>query len=617
MRRGGRWIPLAIVAIAGVLAIAFFASGAASPSTTQPTPTVVTTAAAAAASSTTQATSTTLVEVIPAATTTTVARAGSNGDPYGGFAEVGVIGSADTLNPFIERSGLGDAVGSVTWASAFVIDGGSYDLRPGVLSEIPSFENGGLVANEDRTVQVILRLDPDARWQDGQAITGNDLLFTAELLSADRRIDRDVRDLYAIVSSPEAAADTFTFTVTEPTIDYLRLFDVILPRHQMEGTDLFSDWSDRVWLSAGPFIAGTIQEDGSVVLRRNAQYRGMDGQGRDLPYLDGLVVRPYSATIEVFTALNEKLLSVGDMAGDYGLAAGRADLLVSSAEGEEWEHVGFQFGSGRFAANPRSMVSSGAFRDLVAIVVGDDELVFEIGGLSLYPASSTVGSSWPRAAAPDRPPVEEPTLDAIAAELDRDFVEQPPRVVYATTSALDRSQMAGIALRELSARGVAVEPQLQDPGLFFRDSVIEGSFEVAEWAWTVTPGPLGAVHDVQSWFGTSPNRDGLDFYRWSSNAESETLLSEIAALDTFMDLDQLQVALQSIDGQLLDLVVVVPLWQTSAGSAFDPQRIEGYAHPRFGVPITWNAQQWLVPGGCGDLPDGQVCGGPVQPDAAG
>ncbi len=555
---------------------------------------------------------------IAGATTTTTLRSTSGGaDPYGGVATVGVIGPATTLNPFIERSGLGDAIGAVTWASAFVLDGATYDFKPGVLSELPSFENGGLTANEDGSVTVSLRLSPEARWQDGQPITGHDLAFTAALLAEDRRVDRDLRELYAMVSAPEASDDMLRFTVIEPSVDYLNLFQVILPRHQVEGTDLFGDWNDRIWLSAGPFIPGTIQPDGSVALRRNPQYRGVDDQGRNLPYLDGLLVVPYLGEVDVLTGLTEKVLSVGDLGGDYQTAANRTDLLVSFAPGEEWEHVGFQFGSGRFSANPRSMVSSGAFRDLVAAVVGDDELVSEIGGTGLYPTSSIVGSSWPRAAAPDQPAIVEPSLDVVAAELDRNFDEQPPTVVYATTVALDRSQMAGIALRELAARGVAVEPQLQDPGLFFRDAVIEGSFEVAEWAWTLTPGPVGAARDLQSWFGTAPSRDGLDFYRWSSNTESESLLDEIAGLDAIMDLSELQTALQSIDGQLLDLVVVVPLWQTSSGAAYDPARIGGYDHPRFGVPITWNADRWLIPGGCADLQPGVPCGGPIQPDDAG
>lgn len=610
MRRGGRWIPFVVAAVAGAIAISFFVSGTDNPlvsagaTTTAPT-------LAQFAPPTTEAVAPTPVDtttVVPTTSTTLGAAAG----PYGGVATVGVLGSATTLNPFIERSGLGNAIGAMTWASAFVLDGATYDLKPGVLAEIPSFENGGLAQNDDGSVTVALRLSPDARWQDGQPITGHDLAFTAALLADDRRVDRDLRELYAMVGAPEASADTLKFTVVDPSIDYLGLFEVILPQHQVEGTDLFDDWDDRIWLSAGPFIAGSIQADGSVGLRHNPQYRGVDDQGRTLPYLAGLVMVPYLVEGDVLSGLTEKVLSVGDLGADYRSAADQANLTVSFAPGGEWEHVGFQFGTGRFSANPRSMVSSHAFRDLVAVVVGDDELVSEIGGTGLYPTSSIVGSSWPRGVAPDQPAIVEPSLDAVAAELDRDFEEQPPTVVYATTVALDRSQMAGIALRELAARGVAVEPQLQEPGLFFRDSVIEGSFEVAEWAWTVTPGPVGAARDLQSWFGTTPSRDGLDFYRWSSNTESESLVSEIVSLDAIMDLGQLQAALQSIDGQLLDRVVVVPLWQTSAGAAYDPRRLEGYVHPRFGVPITWQAERWLIPGGCANVDNGEVCGGPDQ-----
>ena len=618
MRRGGRWIPFVVALVVGAISVAFFALGEAPQEAIAPVSTSSpTTSTVAATTTTTQPVELAIAPVESTTTTTMIRQSGLAADPYGGVAAVGVIGPATTLNPFVERSGLGDAVGAVTWASAFVLNGGTYDLEPGVLAEIPSFANQGLIANENGSVTVTLRMSPDARWQDGQPITSDDLAFTAELLASDRRIDRELRDRYGLISDPVASDETYTFKVLQPSVDYLSLFEVILPRHQIEGTDLINDWDDRMWLSAGPFIAGTIQEDGSVSLRRNPQYGRIDENGNELPYLDGLTLTPYSTSAEVFVGLTEKLLSVGDLAGDYGLASDRSDLSVSSAQGEEWEHVGFQFGTGRFAANPRSMVTSPSFRDLVAVVVGDDLLVAEIGGSALYPASSIVATSWPNAAATDRESIEEPSLELIATELERDFQEQPPTVVYVTTVALDRSQTAGIALRELAARGVAVDVELQDPGLFFRDSVIEGSFEVAEWAWTISPGPVGAVSDLQSWFGTSPSRDGLDFYRWSANTQSESLVAEIAAIDSIMDLDELAAALRSIDSQLLDRVVVVPLWQSSAGSGFDPLRIGGNVHPRFGVPITWNADSWLVPGGCSNVPEGSVCGGPIQPTDAG
>ena len=83
-----------------------------------------------------------------------------------------------------------------------------------------------------------------------------------------------------------------------------------------------------------------------------------------------------------------------------------------------------------------------------------------------------------------------------------------------------------------------------------------------------------------------------------------------------MDLEELRAALASIDAQLLEMVVVVPLWQTSIGAGIDVARLAGYVHPRFGIAITHNAAEWQVPGGCANVPDGAVCGGVILPSSA-
>ncbi len=624
MRRWGRWLPLVLTLIVGAISVVSLRG----PSATSDS------LVAATATSTNQAT-TVPSSVVPSSTTTSTTPTIPDPvvplnpvqepafDPYGGIATVGVLGPAETLNPFVERSGLGDAVGAMTWASAFVVDGATYDLAPGILSELPSYANGGLVDNDDGSVTVSLQIHHDARWQDGTAITGFDLAFTAEAIASDARLDRALRDLYRLIEEPEPTDSAFRFRLADPTIDYFSMFEVVLPRHQVEGTDLSRDWNELPWLSSGPFIIGSITEDGIVHLERNSQYWRLASDGNSLPFLDGVALVPYSSPTDVAVALREKQLSVGDLATEYQLVEERDDIDIVIAQGEELEQVGFQFGEGRFAANPRSLVESKTLRELVAALVGDDALVSEIGGSSLYASDSVVGAQWPRAAADVGSEDEsedgvgdQAELDRVAEELERDFDELPPTIAYLTTTSFERAQMAGIVLRDLAARGIGVEAELQEPGLFFNDSVIPGEFEIAQWAWTVTPGPVGAAHDIQSWFGSEPNRGGLDFYRWSANTESTELVEQIASLDAIMDLEELRAALASIDAQLIDMVVAVPLWQTSIGAGIDGARLSGYVHPRFGLAITHNAAEWRVPGGCANVPDGAVCGGVILPSSA-
>ena len=638
MRSWGRWLPLGLVVLVAVVSMAYFlGEGGGSRATSnveladeKPAPTTDTLTTGPVAESAVVSvpsvdepaplgSSTTIATTTTTTTTTSVDSTEDVPDkqagPFvGGVATVGVLGPAETLNPFIAPSGVASAVGSLTWASAFVLDGETYDLRPSVIVELPTFDSGGLRFDEDGRVVVRLDIDPRAQWADGRPITASDFAFTANTLATDRRVAADVRERYQLIDRDTEFVSglVYEFTLETATIEYLRLFEIILPAHQMSGTDLFRDWDDEVWLSAGPFSVAERGDDGSTRLVRNDAWQ----LGSDLAYLDEILVVGFEGPGDVVSALNEKMLSVGELGLDHALASTRDDVVIDTASGDEWEHVGFQFGRGRFAANPRSLVESAAMRRLIGDLIGQDALAVEIGGASFIPSSSIVHGSWPGAVGA----VDEsaaPTIDDVAAELELDFAEDPPRMVYTTTNSLDRSQMAGVALRELAALGVAVDVELEDPGLFFRDFVIPGEFEVAQWAWTITPGPVGAVNDLQDWFGRANGAVGLDFYGWAASAVDETLLERIRGLDGILELDALQAELAAVDTALLEASVVVPLWQRTAGSARDPLRLGGFIQPKAGVPITWNGYLWSVPGGCDDLPDGTVCGGVILPSAAG
>jgi len=47
-----------------------------------------------------------------------------------------------------------------------------------VLAETPTTDNGGAVLNDDGTLTVTYRLDPEARWSDGTPMTSTDVWFT-------------------------------------------------------------------------------------------------------------------------------------------------------------------------------------------------------------------------------------------------------------------------------------------------------------------------------------------------------------------------------------------------------------------------------------------------------
>ena len=56
-----------------------------------------------------------------------------------------------------------------------------------VLMEAPTVDNGGAVLNDDGTLIVTYRLNPEARWSDGTPITSTDVWFTWRATSSTPR----------------------------------------------------------------------------------------------------------------------------------------------------------------------------------------------------------------------------------------------------------------------------------------------------------------------------------------------------------------------------------------------------------------------------------------------
>ena len=64
---------------------------------------------------------------------------------------------------------------------------------PELAAELPTVENGGVVADEDAgTMSVTWKMRQDVQWADGKPVTANDVIFTYECDRQPRngRLDR-------------------------------------------------------------------------------------------------------------------------------------------------------------------------------------------------------------------------------------------------------------------------------------------------------------------------------------------------------------------------------------------------------------------------------------------
>lgn len=196
--------------------------------------------------------------------------------PKGGRLVWGILGTFDSLNPFIVR-GL-----AVQQIRGFVVE--SLLAR----GNDEAFTLYGLLAKsvetDDARDHVTFHLDPRARFSDGTPVLADDVLFSWALLRDKGRPNH--RQYYSKVAKAEAPdALTVRFDLTGANDRELPLIlglMPVLPRHAVDPA-AFEETTMTGPVGSGPYRTGAVKPGASVTLVRNPDY-----WGRDLPVNRGL-----------------------------------------------------------------------------------------------------------------------------------------------------------------------------------------------------------------------------------------------------------------------------------------------------------------------------------------
>jgi peptide/nickel transport system substrate-binding protein len=196
--------------------------------------------------------------------------------PKGGRLIQGVVGTFDSLNPFIVK-GL-----AVQQVRGYVVE--SLLAR----GQNEPFTLYGLLAQsvetDDARSYVTFRLDPAARFSDGKPVLAADVLFSWELLRDKGRPNH--RLYYAKVAKAEAIDErTVRFDFGGATDRELPLILGLMPIFAEHAIDVgtFEETSMTAPLGSGPYRVTSVKPGTSVTLTRTPAY-----WGRDLPVNRGL-----------------------------------------------------------------------------------------------------------------------------------------------------------------------------------------------------------------------------------------------------------------------------------------------------------------------------------------
>jgi peptide/nickel transport system substrate-binding protein len=525
---------------------------------------------------------------------------------YGGEVVVASAQEPPTLNSFAPGGDetIVSIIGQSYWAGVQEIDGYTLELVPELVTELPTVANGGAVVNDDSTMTVRYQIRDEARWSDGTPITGEDFQFTLEtILDPDVRVEKTT---YEDIIATQVGPKTFSYTLAKPTALYELIFDQIIPKHAVEGTDFNNDWNEKMWPSAGPFMFESWDKGERIRVVRNDNYWKVDPDtGQELPYLDSVEFRfvPEADLLTVFRGREVDIIqppaTLESMEALQALEPEGAAVEV--LRGPLWEHLSFQFGPGRLERNPNSANESLNFRKGVAYAIDYDLIVDEILGGQTERLTSFLDTVTPSIATDAwsqytyDPAKAQEYFNAAKDELGLDNLS----IVFTTTSNIPtRVRLSELLADMFADAGIDYENQLEVSQVFFDETLNNGLWDMGLWAWRGSPGFSGAISLYNRFDPESTAPSGFNYYRWGTEDsvvidENTERFAEIRReLNESVDPDVLVPLMQEGEQILADQVVIIPLYARPEMAAVWADEVGGFKHNSTPATYAWNIEQW-------------------------
>jgi len=179
-------------------------------------------------------------------------------------------------------------------------------IFPVLAKELPTQENGGVVINDDGSMDVTWNMREDVTWSDGKPVTAEDVLFTYNAIM-DPNMGTWIPgiDLVSGVDKINEYSFVVHYSGIEP--EYLTLFGgrqvVIWPAHFCDAAQGFSAWDCGIKpLSSGPYLLQEWVTGDHLTFVRNPKY-----YEAGKPSIEKIIVR-----IVPDTSVRETMMRQGD-----------------------------------------------------------------------------------------------------------------------------------------------------------------------------------------------------------------------------------------------------------------------------------------------------------------
>ncbi|MFD1200241.1 extracellular solute-binding protein [Brucella gallinifaecis] len=233
--------------------------------------------------------------------------------PQGGTLRTGVVGTFDSLNPFVlksmrttARGVFGDQdFGNLVYETLMQRSRDEPFTLYGLLAE--------KVAIDPERKWIEFTLNPQARWSDGQPVTVDDVLFTYDILTEKGRPPYNNR-MSRIEKIEKTGEGSVRFVFNDKSDREFPLLIAgnmpVLPKHAIDPAS-FGNSTLQPPLGSGPYIISNVQPGQRIIYKKNPNYWGKDlAVRRGFDNFDTFSIEYYRNETALFESFKKGLLDV-------------------------------------------------------------------------------------------------------------------------------------------------------------------------------------------------------------------------------------------------------------------------------------------------------------------
>lgn len=503
----------------------------------------------------------------------------------GTYAE-GVVGKITTLNPFYASTAAEEALSQLIFSSLL-----GYDTKGSINYDLA---NSLSISADGKTYSLTIR--DDAKWQDGQPVTIDDVLFTFDLLK--NPSTRSTLQGWGQIQVKKIDDKTIQFTLPSVLAAFPHALAAvsILPSHILKDVKPSefreNDFSTKP-IGSGPFGVGLVQDidvkssKRSILLEKNIYY--FKGE----PMLDRFQLSTYPDSDSMLKALKS---------GEVTAAAGLDSSQIASLDPNKYSLEAQPVNAGVYALfNTRKMTDKNVRKALQLATNTSkirESLALNVPSMDTPLTTKMLGTNNIRADSPD--PVRAGELLTQSGWILRDgkrYKNGNPLVINVSTIKGQNEIALKSLVDQWSAIGVTVNATIYDPTdptqRFVQDIIQPRNYDVLIYELSI-----GGDPDVYAyWDSTQASSLGYNFSNYSNALSDAALASARTRIEPALRLAKYQ----TFAKQWLNDVPAIGLYQSvlyyahvKSVSAFDSKDIIVSPDNRYVDVIYWTASSKTV-----------------------